>query len=256
MRKVLVVDDDEGTLLTVSLILQQAGWSVSVADCGQAALSVIRAMRPDVVLLDLKLPDMSGIDLLRHLSLTDRLCTSVVLMTGFGTMRVGMEAHELGAYDCVAKPLFESEILRIVENAVGAGPSVGGERFRRWAMAMTAPINSERDVRTVSEWAALISVSPETLREWCRTAGLRPKPSLDLARGLRAWRLALQRRLPPATFLDAADRRTVERLIHMVGLIEPLPASIDAMFRRQMFIGNDVALAELRSRLESRPPSE
>ncbi len=251
VRTVLVVDDDEGTRLTVSLILQQAGWSVSVADCGQSALSVIRELHPDVVLLDLRLPDMSGIDLLRKLSPADRQGTRIVLMTGFGTMRVGIEAYGLGAYDCVEKPLFESDLIRIVEKAFHTRVTSGGERFRRWAIAMTAVINSGRDVRTISEWGALISVSPETLREWCRTAQLRPKPSLDLARGVRAWRLALQRGLPAVTFLDAADRRTVERLVHMVGLVEPLPVSLEVLFRRQTFIRNDVALAELRSRLES-----
>ena len=109
---VLVVDDEELLAKSCRQLLASEGYHVSVESKGRAALEVVHRSRPDVVLTDLMLPDMDGMDLLREI-LRVAPETLVVVITGFATVDSSVEAIRAGAYDYIPKP-FTATQLRIL----------------------------------------------------------------------------------------------------------------------------------------------
>jgi two-component system, NtrC family, nitrogen regulation response regulator NtrX len=119
--RILVVDDEADIRGLLKEILSEEGYEVEVAaDAGQARSS--RATQvPDLVLLDIWMPDTDGITLLREWSVTDGYDCPVVMMSGHGTVETAVEATRLGAFDFVEKPLSLTKLLRTVERALDAG---------------------------------------------------------------------------------------------------------------------------------------
>jgi len=119
--RILVVDDEADIRGLLKEILSEEGYEVEVAaDAGQARFS--RATQvPDLVLLDIWMPDTDGITLLREWSVTDGYDCPVVMMSGHGTVETAVEATRLGAFDFVEKPLSLTKLLRTVERALDAG---------------------------------------------------------------------------------------------------------------------------------------
>jgi DNA-binding NtrC family response regulator len=119
--RILVVDDEADIRGLLREILSEEGYEVEVAaDAGQARAA--RALNvPDLVLLDIWMPDTDGITLLREWSMTDGYDCPVVMMSGHGTVETAVEATRLGAFDFVEKPLSLTKLLRTVERALDAG---------------------------------------------------------------------------------------------------------------------------------------
>ncbi len=119
--RILVVDDEADIRGLLKEILSEEGYEVDVAaDATQARTS--RATQvPDLVLLDIWMPDTDGITLLREWSVTDGYDCPVVMMSGHGTVETAVEATRLGAFDFVEKPLSLTKLLRTVERALDAG---------------------------------------------------------------------------------------------------------------------------------------
>jgi DNA-binding NtrC family response regulator len=119
--RILVVDDEADIRGLLKEILTEEGYDVEVAaDAAQARSS--RASRiPDLVLLDIWMPDTDGITLLREWSATDGFDCPVVMMSGHGTVETAVEATRLGAFDFVEKPLSLTKLLRTVERSLDAG---------------------------------------------------------------------------------------------------------------------------------------
>jgi two-component system, NtrC family, nitrogen regulation response regulator NtrX len=119
--RILVVDDEADIRGLLKEILAEEGYEVEVAaDAIQARTS--RATHvPDLVLLDIWMPDTDGITLLREWSVTDGYDCPVVMMSGHGTVETAVEATRLGAFDFVEKPLSLTKLLRTVERALDAG---------------------------------------------------------------------------------------------------------------------------------------
>ncbi len=115
---ILVVDDDASLRRVTQVQLQQAGYRVEAAPSGQQALDVLESRTVDLVLTDLKMPGMSGIELLRavHERQPD---TMVVLMTAYGTIETAVEAVKAGAYDYITKPVNQEELLLLLGRALG-----------------------------------------------------------------------------------------------------------------------------------------
>jgi len=119
--KILVVDDEADIRVLLKEILSDEGYEVDVAaNAGQARASRARAT-PDLVLLDIWMPDTDGITLLREWSATSGEDCPVVMMSGHGTVETAVEATRLGAFDFVEKPLSLAKLLRTVERAMDAG---------------------------------------------------------------------------------------------------------------------------------------
>lgn len=117
---ILVVDDEKGIRDLVKEILEDEGYEVTIADGGEAARKARQARRPDLVLLDIWMPDVDGITLLKEWSADGRLDAPVIVISGHGTVETAVEATRLGAYDFLEKPLSLAKLLLTIKRAIEA----------------------------------------------------------------------------------------------------------------------------------------
>jgi two-component system response regulator HydG len=115
--KILVVDDQKNMRATTAIVLRTAGYTVEEAEDGQAALQRISSETFDVVLTDLRMGGMDGMEVLRGTSEISPH-TQVIVMTAYGTIESAVEAIRRGAYDYLAKPFKEDELILRVQNAM------------------------------------------------------------------------------------------------------------------------------------------
>ncbi len=117
MANLLVVDDEQGMRQLLTLVFTRVGHQVRAAENGRRALALLHEQRADVIVSDVKMPDMGGIELLRAARglLPD---VAVVLMTAFATVDTAREAFKLGADDFIQKPFDVDELKLIVERAL------------------------------------------------------------------------------------------------------------------------------------------
>src|SRR5262245_43668456 len=113
---VLVVDDDAGLRESFRVILEDEYEVLGAAD-GLAALDVLRSRQVDLVLLDIRLPDMDGIEVLDRLKNLDAQ-VEVILVTAVKTVRTAVAAMKLGAFDYLTKPFDEEEVLGLIRRAL------------------------------------------------------------------------------------------------------------------------------------------
>jgi two-component system response regulator AtoC len=116
MRRVLVVDDEENIRLVLRTLLKKHGYEVEVADGGEAALAALDLFDPDVILTDVRMPRMGGLDLLGALRAKQHPAT-VIVMSAYGNMDLAIEAMKAGAYDYVGKPFKPDEIVLALRKA-------------------------------------------------------------------------------------------------------------------------------------------
>jgi len=117
---ILVVDDEPDIRNLVQEILDDEGFEVSVAEGGETARKAVRTRRPDLVMLDIWMPDIDGITLLKEWTEEGKLPFPVIVMSGHGTVETAVEATRLGAYDFLEKPLSLAKLLLTVERAIEA----------------------------------------------------------------------------------------------------------------------------------------
>ncbi len=117
---ILVVDDEPDIRALVQEILEDEGYEVSVAEDGSSARQAHSDISPDLVLLDIWMPDVDGISLLREWNDDGSNKSPVIMMSGHGTVETAVEATRLGAYDFLEKPLTLAKLLLTVEHALEA----------------------------------------------------------------------------------------------------------------------------------------
>jgi two-component system nitrogen regulation response regulator NtrX len=117
---ILVVDDEPDIRELVSDILEDENYSVATAEDAAAARAALRDRRPDLILLDIWMPDLDGISLLKEWSSGAGPACPVIMMSGHGTVETAVEATRLGAYDFLEKPLSLAKLLLTVERALEA----------------------------------------------------------------------------------------------------------------------------------------
>jgi DNA-binding NtrC family response regulator len=100
----VIVDDEQGILDVVSRFAERAGFDVVVCSHGRDAIGLIQSRRPDLVMVDLRMPEVGGLDILRAIRDVDAHCQAV-LMTGYASVDTAVEAVKLGAMDYLSKPL-------------------------------------------------------------------------------------------------------------------------------------------------------
>jgi two-component system response regulator HydG len=127
---VLVVDDEPSNLASIEKIFQRDGLRVLTADGAKAALEVTRTHRVQVVLTDLMMPGVSGLELLRAIKQLSP-DTEVVMMTAYGTVETAVQAMREGAYDFVEKPLKRMNIIKSVRKAAERQSLVAENRSLR-----------------------------------------------------------------------------------------------------------------------------
>ncbi|MEO7331565.1 MAG: sigma-54 dependent transcriptional regulator [Minicystis sp.] len=126
----LVVDDEPSNLASIEKIFQRDGMRVLTADGAKAALEIVRTHRVQVVLTDLMMPGISGLELLRALKQLSP-DTEVVMMTAYGTVETAVQAMREGAYDFVEKPLKRMTIIKSVRKAAERQSLVAENRSLR-----------------------------------------------------------------------------------------------------------------------------
>jgi DNA-binding NtrC family response regulator len=112
--RVLVVDDESAARANLAEILAEQGYAVETAADGNKALGKVEAFDPDVVLTDLDMPGMSGLELLRRVRDSNAGDTSVVVMSAFGAVDTAVEAMKEGASQYLEKPLNTGELLLVL----------------------------------------------------------------------------------------------------------------------------------------------
>ncbi len=113
---VLVIDDEPSVADALKVILSDSGYQVAVAMSGREALENLGKRRFDLVITDVRLPDISGLDVLRHLRRSHPNVT-VIIITAHYTPELAAESLSLGAAGVLAKPFSPSDLLRIIETA-------------------------------------------------------------------------------------------------------------------------------------------
>jgi two-component system response regulator HydG len=134
---VMVVDDEEANRVALERILEREGIGVVHAPDGRAALLAMRQHPPDLLLTDLKMPGMTGLELMKAARALDP-DLEVVVMTAFGTVETAVEAMKEGAWDFVTKPLRRSDIVRAVRKALEKRSLIQENRQLKAALARGA----------------------------------------------------------------------------------------------------------------------
>ncbi len=127
-RKVLVVDDEPTVTKGCRRILTEQGYDVLTTESGRDAMNRAFAQEFDLVLTDLKMPDLDGMELVRALR-RERPRTAVVIITGYGTVPSAVEATRLGVSDYVEKPFTPAEIVEAVDRALPSEEAGGRVRI-------------------------------------------------------------------------------------------------------------------------------
>lgn len=116
-HQILIVDDEKTFRYFLSLHLQDQGYEVTEAADGQTAMTLIDKKSFDIALVDLRLTDMDGLEIMRYLRRVAPQ-TSVIILTGYGTLDSAIEALRQGAHDYVTKPFDTSELLASVADGI------------------------------------------------------------------------------------------------------------------------------------------
>ena len=182
MATILVVDDELGIRALLSEILSDEGHTIELAENAAQARSVRDRMRPDLVLLDIWMPDVDGITLLKEWGGAGLLTMPVIMMSGHGTIDTAVEATKFGAIAFLEKPITLQKLLRAVEQAlVKTAPRI--------APAPGLPSYTRSDMSPLhnSPSLGLTTLTPVP------TAGLASEQSFELDRPLREARDAFEK---------------------------------------------------------------
>jgi CheY-like chemotaxis protein len=115
--QILVVDDVEDNLLLLQMLLEAEGYEVETADNGTAAIARVEASPPDLLLLDVMMPDMSGYEVTHHLRYNKSLSIPIVLVSAHDEASAA-EGLELGANDFIRKPIDFDELLTRIKTFI------------------------------------------------------------------------------------------------------------------------------------------
>jgi len=116
-NRILVIDDDKGILRVFKTILENEGYIVQTAETGKEALEKLKKERFNVCLIDVRLPDMDGTEILKMANAPD---TVKIIVTGFSSDEVGKKAADYGADDFLVKPVKPEELLAAVKDRLEA----------------------------------------------------------------------------------------------------------------------------------------
>ena len=148
--RILVVDDENDIRELVREILSEEGYIVETAGNAAEARAACAQQAPDLVLLDIWMPDTDGISLLREWQQSQALTAPVVMMSGHGTVETAVEATRLGAIDYVEKPLSLAKLLRTVARALEEGKR-RQRATRTLVPPLIAPVGRSRLMRDLRE---------------------------------------------------------------------------------------------------------
>ena len=115
---ILIVEDEPTLAKNMRRYLENAGFEVQVTDTGEAAIASLETYKPDIVLLDYRLPDTNGLELLDRIQAVDRRIRTIMI-TGEGNVQIAVLAIKKGAYDYLTKPVVLKELLLLLQKIAG-----------------------------------------------------------------------------------------------------------------------------------------
>ncbi|MGZ3696424.1 MAG: sigma-54-dependent transcriptional regulator [Bdellovibrionota bacterium] len=160
--KILVVDDEESNLLAMQRILEQEAYQIVTAKQAALALTLFKKQSFDLVLTDLRMPGVSGLELLRAIR-KENLSVPVVVLTAYGTVNDAVEVMKLGALDFLSKPIRRETLLKCVQDTL-AKRKVGAEAKGKTAFIGNSPGISQikRTVRMLARTTASVLIEGES----------------------------------------------------------------------------------------------
>jgi len=117
MNKILVVDDQKTVCYSIQRLLQSEGYDVITTTSGIEAISLVDSERPDIVIMDVRMPEMDGLEVLKRIKERNPKI-QVIMMTAFSTTEKAIEAIKSGAYEYLMKPFENDELLNCIESAI------------------------------------------------------------------------------------------------------------------------------------------
>lgn len=138
MASILVVDDEMGIRELLNEILTDEGHTIYAAESAAQARTIREQMRPDLVLLDIWMPETDGITLLKEWSRTGQLTMPVVMMSGHATIDTAVEATRIGALNFLEKPIALQKLLKTVSKALESSPKYVEPEVDRMTQASAA----------------------------------------------------------------------------------------------------------------------
>ena len=150
MSLILIIDDDQQLSLSFAKILTQDGYDTQAAYTGQDGIDKVATLNPDLVILDIRLPDMSGMEVFQAIHQLNRKLP-VIIITAFGTTETAINAIKEGAYDYIYKPFDVPEMLQLIEKGLVAG------------RCMSSPVDMNPEVDCFSGREALVGTSSQML---------------------------------------------------------------------------------------------
>lgn len=146
MKHILVVDDEESIRQSLEGILKDEGFKTTFAGSGEECLQMITTDDPDLILLDIWMPGIDGLETLKRVKQT-RPQQLVIMMSGHGTIETAIKATRLGAFDFIEKPLSLEKVLLTIENAIKVGQLVAENKALKEKLA--------RDYQMIGESPAI-----------------------------------------------------------------------------------------------------
>jgi two-component system response regulator (stage 0 sporulation protein F) len=124
VKKILIVDDQKGVRRLLEELFKRNGWEVELATDGKEAIEKVDRIILDVVLMDMKMPHMNGLEA-SQLILKKHGCLDIIMMTAYGEMEIVKEALDVGVKKCVTKPFDIIELCDTVNQVVGNKAQMG-----------------------------------------------------------------------------------------------------------------------------------
>jgi len=170
MNTILIIDDDQQLGLSFAKILKQDGYRAETAFTGREGIEAVQAQCPDLVILDICLPDMNGLKVFEVLhNLFPKL--PVIIITAHGSTETAIGAIREGAYDYIYKPFDVPEMLQLIEKAIMAG------------RCMSQPVDVNPEAASFAEREALVGSSAKMLQVYKAIGRVSPTEATVLIRG-------------------------------------------------------------------------
>lgn len=167
---ILIIDDDQQLCLSFTKILKQDGYVTRMAFTGREGIEEVKRLKPDLVILDIRLPDMNGLEVFDILhELFPKL--PVIIITAHGTTETTIGAIQKGAYDYIYKPFDVPEMLELIRQALLAG------------RCMTSPVEVNPDSRNFADREALVGHSSRMVEVYKAIGRVSPTDATVLIRG-------------------------------------------------------------------------
>jgi DNA-binding NtrC family response regulator len=161
MANILVVDDELGIRDLLTEILTDEGHAVETADNASQARKARQASQPDLVLLDIWMPDTDGVTLLKEWSATGLLSMPVVMMSGHATIDTAVEATKIGAHSFLEKPITLQKLLKAVNDALAKG-----ERLKAAAPAPKPELTVEAAMTGGTPLPTPVEIGPQAVQSF------------------------------------------------------------------------------------------